>query len=624
MTLTAELKDALDAFQRGDLDRTLVIAERQMEAAPSPPWQHLLGLVHCRLGNPERGVSYLRSAAEAEPGNAGFQVMLARALVDSGQCEQVLAMPEPPPVANATALAMWQVRGEAADASGDTDGAVRAWTNVTRAAPDDWRGWAALASTLAAARRWPEAVEALLEAVRLNPVETALRMNLGSALASAGRHEDAILAFEEVERSTGRTAETSLGRAKSLMGLARFAEAEEAYRAVVSMVPDQAEAIEELGLVYERTGKADRIPTLLAQASAAGVPAERLAFLKAVLALRDGDADEADRMLALADREGDPVRWYRVKARLEDRRGNPQQAFEATVVMNRSVRDFDAWRERGAEYRRRLRELAGSIEAEAHQHPQLQPLPGRPLAFLVGFPRSGTTLLDTFLMGHPDIAVLEEVHLLGAAGMEIGRVADLARRSTDDLFRARETYLTQLANHVAPGFEGVVVDKLPLNIAGVPFIQAMFPGAPIIFAQRHPCDSVLSCFMQSFVMNDAMASFLTIEDSADLYDVVMSAWFGMRDAMAINTRAIVYEQLVEDPETSLRPLIEWLGLPWHDRILEHDRTAKERGTIITPSYDQVIEPLNTRASGRWMRYRQELEPVLPALLPWAARLGYLD
>ncbi len=380
----------------------------------------------------------------------------------------------------------------------------------------------------------------------------------------------------------------------------------------------------ELGLIYERTNQLDQLPALLAQAAEHKVPEDSLAFLKAILALRDGQLEESSRLLDLAVRDHDPVRWWRLKARLADRQGNPAEAFAAMTEMNRVTREFDAWREKGAAYRQRLRDLARRMVADAPRLPQLE-APDRPMpAFLVGFPRSGTTLLDTFLMGHPRTAVLEEVHLLGAAEMEIGRVAELANRSQADLRRARDAYFALLDEHVEPGVSGTVVDKLPLNMLGAPFIQAMFPGAPILFAQRHPCDAVLSAFMQSFVMNDAMASFLTIEDSADLYDAVMSGWTAIRERFPIRVHTVVYEELVTDPEAALRPAVDFLGLDWDDEMLEHRKTARSRGAIITPSYDQVTEPLNTRASGRWKRYADQLEPVLPVLLPWAERLGYRD
>jgi hypothetical protein len=130
--------------------------------------------------------------------------------------------------------------------------------------------------------------------------------------------------------------------------------------------------------------------------------------------------------------------------------------------------------------------------------------------------------------------------------------------------------------------------------------------------------------MQSFTLNDAMACFLTIDDSADLYDAAMSLFCASRDALAVPVHTLVYEELVADPEAALRPLIDFLGLDWRPELLDHRTTAKARGAIITPSYDQVVQPLSKAPSGRWRRYEKQLEHVLPVLLPWARRLGYAD
>ena len=97
-----------------------------------------------------------------------------------------------------------------------------------------------------------------------------------------------------------------------------------------------------------------------------------------------------------------------------------------------------------------------------------------------------------------------------------------------------------------------------------------------------------------------------------------------REALPSQVYTSVYETLVADPEAALRPLLEFLGLEWHDELLDHRSTAAKRGAIITASYDQVIEPISTRPRGRWRRYETQLAPVLPVLLPWAERLGYED
>ncbi|MDQ3483612.1 MAG: sulfotransferase, partial [Pseudomonadota bacterium] len=119
-------------------------------------------------------------------------------------------------------------------------------------------------------------------------------------------------------------------------------------------------------------------------------------------------------------------------------------------------------------------------------------------------------------------------------------------------------------------------------------------------------------------------NFSSIADASDYYHAMMSIWTASLEALPLNVHTVVYEELVSDPEPVLKPLVAFLGLDWDERILDHQRSARERGTIVTPSYDQVTEPVTTRASGRWRRYREQLEPVLPVLLPWAERLGYRD
>lgn len=619
--MNSQFEQAVEAFRSGDLDRARVLAEAEASAAPSARIYHLLGLIECRLGDPTSGVRYLARAVEGQPDDIGFKIMLVRALVDAGDPARALGMPEPPPILSAATLELWKARAEAADAADNPKAAIIAWSKVAAAAHGDWRAWANLGRALTAESQWPEAIEALSQATRINPREASLRWSLGAAMGAADRHQEAVAMLEAFEQLIGRSAESSLARGRHLLALAQFANAEEAYREALHLSPTNEEAFRELGLVFERTNQIQALGKLLDEAEGHGIAAEGLSYLRSVRAYREGRTKEAYSLINSTDPDEDPVRWYRLKSKIADRLDRPREAFAAAEAMNRATADFDLWRERGTNYRDRLRELSLTL-TKAETLTELPKPARRSPAFLVGFPRSGTTLLDTFLMGHRDTAVLEEVHLLGAAERQIGRVAELPTASRRALGRAREAYFTELDLHVGKGFSGLAIDKLPLNLLGGPFIQCLFPGAPIIFAQRHPCDAVLSGFMQSFVMNDAMASFLTIEDSADLYDAVMSGWQSLREAFPLNVHTVRYERLVVDPESELRPLIEFLGLPWDEPMLDHTETARQRGTIITPSYDQVTEPLSSRSVGRWRRYEKELEPVLPVLLQWAERLGY--
>ena len=614
----SDFNDALEAVRRGDLDRAEALAEKAIAAEPSANWQHLLGLIHCRRGNPAAGAEWLQRACEAEPGNIGFQVVAARALVDSGRPQEALAMPEPPPPTSAPSLALWQARAEAADAAGNSTMSERAWRTVAAAIPQDWRAWSNLGNALAMQGRWPEATDALRQASLRNPSERQLRRNLAAALLSADRPADALAVLDEWERIDGADAETAIVRGRCLAALQRFEEAERAYRQAMEHAPGEPKAWIGLGSVYERMGRSDRLGELIAGAADAGLTQEQLAYLPALHALEEGRLEEADRLLGAVDAADDPLRWYRLKSRIADWMGRYAEAFEAAEAMNRSVEGFESWVARSANYRGRLRAMAARAGERASQ--QLEPAPLTPV-FLVGFPRSGTTLLDTFLMGHSKVVVLEELPLIMEAE-KICPVAQVDNCSPELLTKARDAYFAGLDGHVPNGFDGVVIDKMPLNMLAVPLIRALFPGARFVFAQRNPCDAVLSAFMQSFVATEPMSSFLTIEGAADFYDAAMSVWTATVEADTLECHTIVYEDLVESPEATLKPLIEALGLEWEDDLLDHRTSARSRGTIVTPSYDQVIEPLSKGAVGRWRNYRSQLQPVLPQLFPWADRLGY--
>lgn len=607
----------------------------------------MLGLIECREGRMASGITHLRAALDAQPENAAFRVMLARALVDGGRPQEAVEIAVAPRQATPEALALWHVRAEAAQGAADHAAAAEAWAVVSAARPEDWRAWANCGDALAASDRWTEAANAFRRAVEINAADVSLRQKFATALARAGFYNESADELKRLLDDGPEDIRIRLTLSRLYADLGReedsIAELDKAARAATGErvtgddrggliriairnpgTPDLA-AVRELASLLERTSRLDELRTLLNDAEALGIAREQVGYPAAAVALRDGDARRAKELLEASSPDQDSVRRNRLLAKIADTLGDPAGAFAAAETMNRSVPEYERWRARGADYRKRLHSLAAAVTPEWAA--KLKPLPvggRRSPAFLVGFPRSGTTLLDTFLMGHPDTMVLEEVHMLGAAEMVLGHVASLDRRTEAQLEQGRRAYFAEMAKHVDPDFAGLVVDKLPLNMLGLPAIHAMFPDARVIFAQRHPCDAVLSGFMQSFTMNDAMACFLDIIDAADLYDAAMSVFTRSRDALPLACHALVYEQLVADPETALRPLIEFLGLEWKPELLDHRSTAKARGAIITPSYDQVVEPLSKAPSGRWRRYEEQLEPALPLLLPWAKRLGYAD
>ncbi len=255
-----------------------------------------------------------------------------------------------------------------------------------------------------------------------------------------------------------------------------------------------------------------------------------------------------------------------------------------------------------------------------------QPLRGGPAShvFLVGFPRSGTTLLEKTLASHPGIATAEEEESLYLAVQSFILPPDglerLSATPDAELGRYRDHYW-QVCRGAAPGLAGkVFIDKMPLYSIYLPVIARMFPTAKILFALRDPRDVVLSCFRQQFQMSPAMYEFCNLERAARLYDLVMQLREIYRERLGLQWIDSRYEDLVADFEGSLRRVFAFIGVEWDEAVRDVSASARSRVST-TPSASQVARGLYD-GSGAWRRYREQMAPVLPMLAPWVERFGY--
>ena len=402
-------------------------------------------------------------------------------------------------------------------------------------------------------------------------------------------------------------------------------QAEAAYRRAITIEPTLTDAYLGLIIQYEHSNREEEFTPLIALGEANGLEEGALAFMRAMEHRRAGRFEEALALLAQVPETVDPERTMHLRGTLLDRLNRPAEAFVAFVATNelhaKALSDPLA---RAAGLRDELRTdqammtpewvagWSGTISAPERPDP----------VFLVGFPRSGTTLLDTILMGHPDTIVMEEQPPLNIVAKKLGGLSALATMDEAALGAARDHYYREVET-IQPLEPGrLLVDKSPLFLTKALLIARLFPNARFILALRHPCDVLLSCFMSNFRLNSAMSNFLRLGDAAEFYDLVFQHWEKARALLPLNVHTIVYERLVEDVEGEVRPLFDWLGLDWHEQALDHRSTAKARGLVTTASYSQITEPIYKRSSGRWTRYREQLEPVLPVLKPWVEKFGY--
>lgn len=306
-----------------------------------------------------------------------------------------------------------------------------------------------------------------------------------------------------------------------------------------------------------------------------------------------------------------------------DRRGDTHGAFQAFTAANRlTMQLHGAWLDATERLYHpqnvaRMAKVVQQAQARAPAYSCATPTP----TFLVGFPRSGTTLLDQILSSHGAILCLEEKEYfgeaLGAVLAEPARVWEIGGIDAREAEAVRHGYWERVGDQR----NALVVDKFPLNIVVLPLIKQIFPDAKIIFALRDPRDVVLSCFQQRFTINAAMAQFLDLERAGAYYDQIMSLFELCRERLDLDLHEVRYEDVVADLEGEARALCSFLGVSFESSMLDYQKTALLRH-IATPSARQVIQPLYQRSIGRWRRYELELEPVLPVLSPWAERFGY--
>ena len=248
--------------------------------------------------------------------------------------------------------------------------------------------------------------------------------------------------------------------------------------------------------------------------------------------------------------------------------------------------------------------------------------------FLVGFPRSGTTMTEQVLASHPAISTADEKPLLANTiqlacqyfpGKPVSEVLDSL--STTHIHNLRERYSASIKKLKSRPSHTMVVDKLPLNIMAIGIINRIFPDAKVIVALRDPRDVCLSCFMQEFEPNAGMINFNTLDDTVRFYKKVMSLWLHQRDMVTVDFLEVSYEDTTVNLEAQARRLLDFLNLPWNDSVLEFYKQQHFRA-VTTPSYEAISQPVHRNAVARWKHYQRQMSPVLDELASLISAFGY--
>lgn len=466
--------------------------------------------------------------------------------------------------------------------AGDLAGAVRLCQTLLRSQPADVRVLHTLAVIASARQDDTTAVAHLTRCTLLAPGEASFHQDLGRAHALAGRYTAALPCLQRAWQ----------------------------------LAPDRPQVLTDLADVLERMGQHARAWELLAPRVAAGQVDEDMAPVAMRLLDQAGRTDEAlglGQALA-AHRPASPGSrrfLLQLLGRLLEKRGATDAAFQAF----QQAKAAEAGRFDAVAYLRDIDAVIQTFSADA-----LARLPRARVAtqlpvFIACMPRSGSTLVEQVLHAHPlahgagEIAWLNQIAAdmparLGVALPYPHALASLCQADAD----AIAADYTRRLQALAPAAQRVS-NKHLLNVLHLGLVELLFPAARVIHIRRHPLDNGLACFMASLPAAVApwAGQLADIGLAFRQYERLMAHW---RRTLSLPMLEVQYEDLVQDTEPQLRRIIDFCGLPWDERCLrfwEADRV------VLTPSYDQVRQPIFHTAIDRWRRYERHLQPLIDAL-----------
>lgn len=396
-----------------------------------------------------------------------------------------------------------------------------------------------------------------------------------------------------------------------------------------------------LAQLYERTNRVEQAETLLAQAESMAQQHDRqtridVLQLETSLALRRKDyaaaRDAAERLLALQPQIQAQANAYFALAGIEDKQRHPAAAMamleKAHAIHFKLAADTVPEIAYSNEEPLKVSSLwLDDAQARYAEAREAAPDSGMSPVFIVGFPRSGTTMLEQMLDAHPGYASMDEratlqrcIEWMEAQGKQYPY--DLHTLDHTQVEAMRQVYWSEIAKVIALAPGQQLVDKNPLNMLRLPMIMRLFPNARIILALRHPCDVLLSCYMQNFRSPAFMVLCSTLERLAKSYVNAMRFWIHHQALLQPDLLILKYEETVADFPAQVQRIGHFLGIAQPEFLAGFSEHAARKGYISTPSYSQVVEPVNRRAVDRWHAYAPWLASALPILQPVATHWGY--
>ena len=558
-----------------------------------------LGCVLKDLGNPNQAEKYLRDALEINPRYDFALINLGAVLNELEKIDEGEQFLKKALKINPTSPTALNNLGNILSKKNNNKGAESCYRKAIEIKSDFSLAYNNLASLLSKQSNFNEAEKFTEKAIKFNPKFELAYVNLG------------IIKID----------------------LDKLTEAEELFLSAIKIKENYGYAYANLFRLYEKTNNIKKLKNKIETENENKNIINEIMMFKARVYFREKDYIKAKKSIDQisnawiknTDHHTNLLYWS-FKAFIEEKVKNYDEAFQCfeKSQLNLKYEAFDpkVFQTYIHTYRKNLDNNDFLEKNEKSKIFETSPV------FLIGFPRSGTTLLDTILRSHPEIDVLEEKPIINSVEQIIKTkfkysLDELHKLSKNDLDFLRNKYLENLKNNSDRNKNAkTLIDKFPFQTVCLPLINLLFPKSKIIFTHRHPYDTVLSCFQQTFEPNFAMANFRSINSASEIYDLTMSMWLDYKNKLKMDYITSKYEDLVNDFDDHILKILDFLGLGWDENIKNYRNTAYKRGKINTPSSSQVIQPIYKSSIEKWKNYEKYFNNSNKYLDKWKRYFKY--
>ena len=650
LTIDQAYQLAVQNFQAGKLPRAEQLCQHILKADPdNGNANHLLGVIiaqqggknhiaiqlirkaiqadpdnaaaHNNLGNilqvsgkVDEGIASYRKALSINPGYADAYNNLGLALKESGEPDEAavcfrkaLAInPNDPEVLNNLGLALQE--------SNTLEEAIASFRKSLSIKPDNGAVHNNLGIALKKSGKLDEAIASYRKAVFLDPDNASAHNNLGNALQATGKPDEAIESYTKALAIKPDYAEAYKNLGNVLHELNRTAEALASYRRALSINPDFAEAHNTLGVVLRELGRLDEASGSFKKALAikpdfAGAY-KNLTLMRKYTELDDGvnrmEDLYAKKEIADDDKMNLGFGLGKVFEDLKDYGKSFAYMLEANRLKRKSY-EYSIQTDR--DIFARIRKTFSSAFLSSHHGSGNQD--AAPL-FILGMPRSGTTLVEQILASHPlvfgagELSVLADLVNTICSGKRKHYPECIAEMGMDALGRMGSEYIAAIRKYSKDA--EYITDKMPHNFLRVGLIRLILPNAKVIHCLRDPMDNCFSIFKKEFSgTHDYAYDMVELGQYYKLYRGLMAHWEKVLPGFMFPLR---YEEMVADQEDQTRKLLAFCGLPWDEACLAFHKTERK---VRTASLVQVRQPIYKDSVKRWKRYEKELEPLRKAI-----------